>query len=112
MRPVTLSREVKLDSTPFHIFCKQQRWRLGFFVLGLFRETIKKSQSASMQPPCVARVGDMQSVTLHRAESIVVNKLAVTFRPRRGGRICFFTGPPSFLETFFHSLGGLLLEPR
>lgn len=42
MRPVTLSREVKLDSTPFHIFCKQQRWRLGFFVLGLFRETIKK----------------------------------------------------------------------
>lgn len=65
-----------------------------------------------MQPPSVARVRDMQSVTLHRAESIVVNKLAVTFRPRRGGRICFFTGPPSFLETFFHSLGGLLLEPR
>lgn len=44
-----------------------------------------------MQPPSVARVGDMQSVTLQRAESIVVNKLAVTFRPRRGGRISFFT---------------------
>lgn len=58
-----------------------------------------------MQPPSVARVGDMQSVTLHREESIVVNKLAVTFRPRRGGRICFFHGSSQFLKDLLPQSG-------
>lgn len=42
------------------------------------------------------RASALPALSTDRAKSIVVNKLAVTFRPCRGGRNPFSMGPPRF----------------